>query len=93
MSKVYGDRYAGERPREQSRKHGVEYKPAEQTNSELHLEHLPATHSGKVELLDIKRMLTQPAGLERRPSRGGRDSIEHGPNYYDDGGPRRERLG
>ena len=35
-------------------------------------------------LLDHPRMVTQFCGLERRVARGGRDSIDHGPNGHDD---------
>ena len=81
---VQGDRYAGEWPREQFRKHGVDYKPAEKTKSEIYLELLPALNSGKVELLDSKRLGSQLVGLERRTSRSGRDSIDHAPSTHDD---------
>ena len=68
VSTVRGDRYAGEWPREQFRKQGVEYKPAEQTKSGLYLKLLPMINSGKVELLHNPKMLTQLSGLERRTS-------------------------
>ena len=59
ITKVEGDRYAGEWPREQFRKNGVSYEPAEKTKSEIYLELLPAVNSGKVELLDNLRLVTQ----------------------------------
>ena len=84
VSTVSGDRYAGEWPREQFRKHGISYKPSEKDRSTLYLELLPAINSGKVELLDHKRLVSQLAGLERRTSRVGRDSIDHSPGAHDD---------
>lgn len=85
-TRVTGDRYAGEWPREQFRKHGVEYAISELAKSELYRELLPLINSGRVELLDQPRLLAQLAGLERRTGRGGRDSIDHppGPNSHDD---------
>jgi hypothetical protein len=41
-------------------------------------------NSGRVELLDHKRLVAQLCGLERRTARGGRDSIDHPPGAHDD---------
>lgn len=81
---VSGDRYGGEWPREQFRRRGVSYQPAERTKSELYRDVLPMLNSGRVELLDNKRLLMQLVGLERRPSRSGRDTVDHGPGAHDD---------
>jgi hypothetical protein len=83
-SKVYGDRYGGEWPREQFQKRGVFYEPAERSKSELYVDLLPLINSGAVDLIDNDRLLTQIVGLERRTSRGGRDSIDHCPGSHDD---------
>lgn len=84
ISTVTGDRYAGEWPREQFRKLGVQYIPADKTKSELYLELLAATNSSQVLLLDEPRLIGQLAALERRASRAGRDSIDHPPGAHDD---------
>ena len=84
VSTVVGDRYGGEWPREQFRKHGIEYMPAEKTKSELYLEVLPLLNSGKAELLDNKRLLIQLRSLERRTSRAGKDTVDHSPGGHDD---------
>ena len=84
VTKVVGDRYAAEWPREQFRKHGVAYHPSERTKSEIYLELLAQINSRVVDLLDHPRLLAQLTGLERRTSRGGRDSIDHAPNAHDD---------
>jgi len=81
---VHGDHYGGEWPREQFRKHGVQYKVSEQNRSELYLELLPAIMSGKVELLDNRRLVAQLSNLERRTARSGRDSVDHSPGSHDD---------
>ncbi len=83
-TEVYGDRYAGEWPRERFRAHDVTYVPAEKSKSELYQAFLPLVNAGRVELLDEPRLTTQLLGLERRTARSGRDSIDHAPNAHDD---------
>jgi hypothetical protein len=83
-SKVYGDRYGGEWPREQFQKRGIFYEPAEKSKSEIYVDLLPLINSGAVDLLDHDRLVTQLISLERRTSRGGRDSIDHAPGAHDD---------
>jgi hypothetical protein len=84
VTKVFGDRFGGEWPREQFRKHGVNYEPSEKSKSEIYTEFLPLVNSRVCELLDHPRLIAQLTGLERRTSRGGRDSIDHAPNSHDD---------
>jgi hypothetical protein len=69
VSRVKGDRYAGEWPREQFRKQGIGYDPAEADRSTLYLEMMLALNAGRVELLEDRRLVQQIAGLERRTSR------------------------
>jgi hypothetical protein len=64
IKKVTGDRYAGEWPREQFRKLGVEYQIGELDRSAIYLEILPAINSGTVELLDHTRLTNQLANLD-----------------------------
>jgi hypothetical protein len=45
---------------------------------------LPLLNAGRVELLDHRRVLAQLSGLERRTTRGGRDSIAEPPGSFDD---------
>jgi hypothetical protein len=84
VRRVCGDRYAGEWPREQFRRYGIEYVCAEKTKSDLYRDVLPLLNSGRAELLDEKRLLQQLLGLERRTARGGKDSIDHAPRSHDD---------
>ena len=84
ITRVRGDRYAGEWPREQVRKARIEYEVCETPKSDLYKELLPALNSGCIELLDHARLRAQLAGLERRTARGGRDSIDHAPGGHDD---------
>ena len=84
IASIRGDRYAGLWPRERFAVHGVEYVVAEKTKSELYRDLLPLLNSGRIELLDNPRVVSQLVGLERRTARGGRDSVDHPPGAHDD---------
>jgi hypothetical protein len=84
LSRVQGDRYAGEWPREAFQAHGVTYEVAPLNRSELYLATLPLLNSGRVSLLDNPRMASQFLALERRTSRAGKDSVDHPPGGHDD---------
>jgi len=84
VHEVVGDRYAGEWPREQFREAGITYRLSDRPKADIYRDTLPLLNSGKVELLDAKPLASQFCGLERRTSRGGRDSIDHGPGMHDD---------
>ena len=84
VTKVSGDRYAGEWPREQFRKFGITYEVAAKPKSDLFRDLLPMLNSRRVELLDHPKLISQLVGLERRTARSGRDSIDHAPGAHDD---------
>jgi hypothetical protein len=84
ITTVTGDRYGGEWPRERFRAHGVVYIVSEKAKSDVYKELLPLLNSARVELLDNETLTNQLVNLERRTSRGGRDSIDHGPGGHDD---------
>jgi hypothetical protein len=84
VSKVTGDRYAGEFPRELFRKRGVAYECAEKPKSDLYRDLLPLLNSGRIVLPKSERLVNQLTGLERRTARSGKDSIDHGPSGHDD---------
>ena len=84
LNHVYGDRYAGVWPPDEFRKRGIAYRVSERAKSIIYSELLPAVNSGRVELLDHRRLLAQLAGLERRTTRSGQDSIDHAPRAHDD---------
>lgn len=81
---VTGDRYGGEFPREQFRKHGIQYEPSKDPKGSIYLNLLPLLNSGKVRLLDNKRLVAQLIGLERNTARSGRDRIDHSRGGHDD---------
>ena len=84
VTRVTGDRYAGEWPRERFREHGIQYDVADRPCSDLYRDLLPLLNSAKVELLDLPRLTAQLCSLERRTSRSSRDSISHPPGGHDD---------
>lgn len=84
LSRVTSDRYAADWPREQWRKRGIECVTSEKTASDLFREALSLVNSGRVELLDEPRLVTQLAALERRTGRGGKDTVSHPPGGHDD---------
>jgi len=84
LSRVRGDRYAGEWPREAFASHGVAYEVSPLNRSELYLATLPLLNSGRAALLDNPRMASQFLALERRTSRAGKDSVDHPPGGHDD---------
>jgi hypothetical protein len=81
---VRGDRYAGEWPVEQFRKRGVTYEPSEHTKSQLYVDVLPMINSRTAALLDDSNLRRQLVALERKVTRGGKDSVDHSPGGRDD---------
>ncbi len=79
LHKVHGDKWASGFPAEIFAKHNVDYEPAEKTRSEFYRDFLPMVNSGLVELLDNPRLISQFASLERRVTRGGRETIDAAP--------------
>jgi hypothetical protein len=65
VSRVTGDRYAGEFPRELFRKHGIAYELAKRTKSELFRDLLPLLNRGRI----ILRFKAKSSGLNVAPVR------------------------
>jgi hypothetical protein len=84
VTTIIGDRWGGEWPREAFAKHGIVYELWPKPKSDVYRDVLPLLNSGRVELLDHRRLSAQFAALERRTARGGRDSIDHPPHSHDD---------
>ena len=84
VGRVVGDRFAGEFPREQFRKHGIKYEPCKDPKGTLYVNFLPMLNSRKVKLLGNKRLVSQLISLERNTTRGGRDAIDHPRGGHDD---------
>jgi hypothetical protein len=80
---VTGDRYAGEWPREQFRRHGIEYRISPKTKSELYQNLLPLLNSSRVILPKSDLLVKQLVGLQRRVSAAGKETIDHGKRKTD----------
>lgn len=81
---VTGDRYAGEWVRQSFEKRQIQYALSELPKSGLYVDLLPKLNSKTIRLVDNPRLVNQIAALERRTSRGGKDSIDHPPQGHDD---------
>jgi hypothetical protein len=84
ISSCRGDQYGGDWPAERFRAHGIAYEKAGKVKSDIYRDVLPLLNAGRVELLDNPRLVAQLCSLERRTSRGGKDSIDHPPGSRDD---------
>jgi hypothetical protein len=79
-----GDRYAAAWVVDGFARQAINYKHAERDRSAIYLDVMAAFNSGRVRLLDNRRMVTQFANLERRTSPIGKDRVDHGPGGHDD---------
>lgn len=84
IRETVGDRYSAQWVAQSFEKRGIKYKPSEQAKSQLYLELLPRLNGKTIRLLDHPRSINQICLLERRTSRGGRDSIDHPVGAHDD---------
>ena len=84
ISSCVGDRYGGIWPTSRFQAYGIRYEVGDKVKSDLYRELLPMLNAGRVELLDNEKLVNQIVGLERRVSRGGRDSIDHPQRSHDD---------
>lgn len=84
VQEVYGDAYAGLWPAEQFEKRGIKYLRSEKPKSDLYRDLLPLLNSERVELPPNDQLRRELLGLERRTSRGGRDTIDHAHGAHDD---------
>ncbi len=84
VTRIQGDKYAGEWPREQFNKYGIIYEASAKPKSDLYVDLLPLINSRRIDLLDHPKLVAQLCGLERHVARSGRDSIDHAPGSHDD---------
>jgi hypothetical protein len=84
LHRCTGDNYAKEWPRERFTTYGITYEASEKVKSVIYQEFLPLLNSGRVELLDNPRLMTQLCSLERRTGPSGRDTITHSDGAHDD---------
>jgi hypothetical protein len=84
LKSTTGDRYAAAWVVDAFMRCGIDYKHSERDRSTIYLDIMAAFNSGRIRLLDNKRMTTQLANLERRTSPIGKDRVDHGPGGHDD---------
>jgi hypothetical protein len=84
VSQITGDKYAGGWCVEAFARVNIKYEQSAAPKSDLYRDLLPLINSGRIELLDSPRLVSQLTALERRTARGGRDSIDHPPGAHDD---------
>jgi hypothetical protein len=84
IGSICSDRYAGSWVTEQFGRFGIIVEPNARPKSDLYVDLLPLLNSRRLDLLDHAKSIVQLCGLERRTSRGGKDSIDHGPGGHDD---------
>jgi hypothetical protein len=85
LYEVSGDKYAAGFVVDGFAQNDIRYGKAEMTTSEFFAGFLPILNSGKVTLLDNKRLASQLCALERRTNRaGGKDTIGHPVGGHDD---------
>ena len=83
-TEIHGDNYGANLIVEMFTKAGLRYVKSEQSRSEIYLDCLPLFTSGRIRLLDIKRLVSQFSELERRAFPTGRDVVQKGPGGHDD---------
>jgi hypothetical protein len=81
---VIGDAYGGDWPKTAFGRCGIEYRLAHATKSEVYLHVAPLFAGGRVELLDLPRLMDQLCGLQRKAGAGGRESVDHPRGGHDD---------
>ena len=84
LTETTGDRYAVAWVVDAFAKCGIAYKHSDRDRSAVYAETLPLFTSGRVRLLDNRRLVHQFASLERRTSSSGKDRIDHGAADSDD---------
>jgi len=84
LAETTGDRYAAAWVVDAFAKCGIKYLHSERDRSAVYAEATPLFTSGRVRLLDNRRLVNQLASLERRTSSGGKDRIDHGVSGSDD---------
>jgi len=84
IREISGDKYGGSWPAQEFERHGIRYRPAGRSKSDLYIDSLASFNSERVELPPDEKMVNQFIGLERRTSRAGRDSVDHAVGGSDD---------
>jgi hypothetical protein len=84
VNEVTGDHYAAGFYTSMFNAAGITYRNSDRNRSDIYQDCLPLFNSGRVRLLDNRRLVSQFAALERKTSTMGRDVINHPPGGHDD---------
>ena len=84
VTRIVGDKWAPGFVSEGFARNGITYAYSERDRSQIYVEALPLLTSGRARLVDNRRLALQFAGLERRTSAGGKNSINHPTRSHDD---------
>jgi hypothetical protein len=86
ISRATSDKWGGDWVGEAFRKYAITVEPHAEPKADIYRELLPLLNARRCSLLDHPKLVAQLCGLERRVSRGGRDSIDHAqsPAAHDD---------
>lgn len=78
------DRYGAEWVIQAFARHNVHISHSDKSKSEIYLEAEPAFATGQVEIPMFKKLIAELRHLERRVTKGGRDTVDHPPGGHDD---------
>lgn len=84
ISSVTGDNYSAAWVETAFNKSGIKYVRSEQNKSQLYIEALPLFMRQALSIPNHSKLTRELRLLERRTSRQGRDTVDHGPNGSDD---------
>jgi hypothetical protein len=84
IKEITGDRYSAGFVVELFAVNGITYRHSERDRSAIYADAMPLFTSARARILDIPKLVSQFAGLERKTSPSGRDPIDHGPGGHDD---------
>jgi hypothetical protein len=77
ISEVEGDKFGAGFHIDEWARHNIRFKPCERTTSENYLHVLPMLLSGRARLLDNATLHAQLAGLERKMTASGYETVTH----------------
>jgi hypothetical protein len=84
ISRCVSDKFGGGFVVEQMARFGITVEQSAEPKSTLYANALSLINSGRIELLDLPKLVNQLCNLERRTARGGKATIDHPPGAHDD---------
>jgi hypothetical protein len=84
LTETVGDRYGAQWIVDAFSKCGIALTHSHRDRSAIYIDCMPLFTSGRLRLIDNRKLVLQFGGLERRTAPGGRDRIDHGVAGHDD---------